>query len=459
MDKPIHIAFIGRPNVGKSSLFNALLGNRRSIVADEPGTTRDVLKERPSWANYLYLADGQGIFSEEDSAALDQLLDLADAYLFVVDVRVGVTPFDKWLMTKVKQRRKPTLLVANKSEDREEEQASIEFAQLGFEDVASVSAEHRQNLSIIENWCQKVAKEIQPDIERKALEQEVYRVALVGRPNVGKSTLINRLCRANVSRVSPIAHTTRDPVSYEVFKEGRSFQLIDTAGMRRHLNRKSAVETFSVHAAKRMIRDSDLVFLLLKCSEPIGDQDQRLMSLLEEEGKPTVILLNFWDLLTSHQRAVFRNDTKNFPLFKHYPSQPISALTGWNVPRLFSVADRMLSKAESRTPTSQLNRMVEEIVAKNPPPASGRGNFNVLYTSQVRSRPPTFIFFMNRKDALPASYENYLRNELRTRLKLKGQAIRLWFRGTEKKPVRNTRFKYKMSGKQEKKGTRSSARH
>lgn len=421
------VALIGRPNVGKSSLFNALLGYRRTIVLDKPGTTMDLVREKVKWAS-LVLIDSQGIFDEGDSGALQEILKAADIFLFVVDGQAGLTPFDKWLHHEISMTKKPILLVINKSESKEANRME-DFAELGIENVIEVSAAHRRGLDDLKIWCQKEVGN--PELVTEAVEP--IRVALIGRPNAGKSTLMNKLCRQKVSRVSPIPHTTRDTVGFEIEVEGRTVQILDTAGIRRPRSRKESLEQFSIHASTRSLKEADVVFLLINCSEAITDQDMRLLSLLEREKKPTVVLLNFWDILSGEKRRHFVEDSSFARYLKQFKTQPISAKTGWNLNRLMPWVVKLYDQGQKRIKTSDLNRFVKEVISRNPPPAAGNGNFNILYASQVRTSPPTFIFFMNRKGNLPESYQRYLENQIKNRLGFRSQPIRLRFRAGEDK--------------------------
>jgi GTP-binding protein len=441
------IAIVGRPNVGKSSLFNALLGYRRTIVLDLPGTTMDEVCERVDWSDErLVLIDSQGIFDEGDRSVLERLIQRADAFVMVVDALAGPTPFDRWIATVLHMTRKKVLLCVNKIEGGKAH-AESDFAELGFEDVLGVSATHRFNLPALQQWCRSwVETEDAPAGAEAAAEDDAWneeapaepapepekgplKVALVGRPNTGKSTMMNRLCGQAISRVSPEPLTTRDPVTHELTTPQGEVRLFDTAGMRRPRSQKEAIEVFSIQATTRTIREADVVFLLLASSQEVSDQDMRLLNLLEREGKPAAVLLNFWDQLGSARRKKFFEETEFAPYLQSFRCLPVSGLTGFNTGEILPLAFRLHRQAQRRIKTSKLNKVVSTIVQKNPPPTAGKQNFNILYASQVRVDPPTFVFFMNRKAALPQTYRKYLENQLRDRLGFKGQSIRVLFRG------------------------------
>lgn len=423
------VVLIGRPNVGKSSLFNALLGYRRTIVMDLPGTTMDLVRERVSWA-HASLMDSQGVFDEGDGEVLQNILDSGDLFLFVVDGQAGLTPFDRWLGKELLKSKKPTLLLVNKSDKPSARDSYQEFFELGFPEVLEVSAVHKRGLESVKDWC---TARLGVATEGEGLSQEngnntPIRLALIGRPNSGKSTLMNKLCRRKVSRVSAVPHTTRDSVSFEIEVKGRLIKIMDTAGMRRPRSKKENLEQFSIHASTRALKEADVVFLLINCSESITDQDMRLLSLLERQKKPTVVLLNFWDKLSGEKRRKFVQESDFARFLKRFKTQPVSGKTGWNIDRLLGWVVTLHDQAGKRIKTSDLNRFVKEVISRNPPPAAGSGNFNILYASQVKVSPPTFIFFMNRKGNLPESYQRYLENQIKSRLGFRSQPIRIHFR-------------------------------
>ncbi len=461
------VVILGRPNVGKSSLLNALLGYRRAIVWDEPGTTLDDVAEKVQWKTSAFeLVDSQGILSEEDTAVLDRLIAMGDAYLFVVDAIAGPTPFDRWIATRLKGIRKPMLMCCNKVEGKAAH-PETDFAELGIRDVISISAAHRFNLPAVKDWIVATVGVNAPEAEEPqapvddnygeeepevagtsvhdrrtaAREKRASRItavtegeaplsiALVGRPNTGKSTLMNTLCGTLVSRVSPVPLTTRDPVHHELRTDVGWVRLIDTAGMRRPRSEKSSIETYSIQATTRALRDADVVFLLIGCTEGVTDQDIRLLNLIEKEGRPTAVLLNFWDCLGSIERKAFVESTDFRSYLETFHLLPISGLKRFNTQQILPLAFRLYRQAQKRVKTSRLNELVDRIVSSNPPPTAGKQNFNILYASQVRVDPPTFVFFLNRPGNIPTSYRTYLERQLRDKLGLKGQSIRVLFRG------------------------------
>lgn len=422
MSLPV-VAIVGRVNVGKSSLLNALLGYRRSIVLDDAGTTVDEIIEKAPWAP-LKILDFQGILSEQDEALLKRVLSKADAILMVVDAGQGPIPLDEYLATEIKKLRKPALLVINK-QDLPTAVPASDFSVLGIEKMVEVSTAHRRNIDEIKQWIiNTVVNPLTPSLAPVS----PLKVALIGRPNVGKSTLMNRLTLAAISRVSPEPLTTRDPVSFELTTSQGIVQLLDTAGIRRPRTQKKKVELYSVQASTRSIERSDVVLILVSAAEGVLDQDMRLLNLTIRQGKPVAVLINFWDRLTSSERKHFLENCPFRAYLDTFYFLPISALTGFQIDKILPLAFRLNKKSQYRLKTSRLNEIIERIIHKNPPPTAGRHRFNILYASQVRSNPPTFVFFMNRKVALPLSYQSYLQNQLKSALGLKSQAVRVYFR-------------------------------
>lgn len=434
MEKKVLI--IGRPNVGKSSLLNALLGYRRAIVWDEPGTTLDDVAEKVTWdGSTFWLVDSQGILSEEDQGVLDRLIDQADVFVFVVDAISGPTPFDRWIGGRLKTARKPLLLCVNKVESKSSH-PETDFAELAFEEVLSISAAHRFNLHTLKEWVSRKILELGGDSEAESSRrtgvtegEQPLTIALIGRPNTGKSTLMNVLCGAQVSRVSPTPLTTRDSVGFELDTQMGKVRLIDTAGMRRPRSEKSSIEVFSIQASTRALRSADVVFLLIASHEGVTDQDIRLLNLIVREGRPTAVLLNFWDHLDGAERRGFVDGTDFRSYLENFHLLPLSGLKQFNTDQVIPLAFRLYRQAQKRVKTSRLNEIVDRIISQNPPPTAGRQNFNILYASQVRVDPPTFVFFMNREGNIPTSYRTYLQKQLRTKLGFKSQAVRVLFRG------------------------------
>lgn len=426
----LRIAIMGRPNVGKSSVFNALLGRKRSIVLGAPGTTVDLIVECVSWGQRpVELIDSEGIFVDENKTMIPAL-ETAHLYLLVVDAKSGLHPYDRTLVCELQKRHKPVLVCVNKSEGKKRDPS--EFYELGIGDIAVVSAAHRSGFSEIKEWCMDWHRKLShfSDCGAALDKSPLFTLALVGKPNTGKSTLMNRLCHQYVSKVDSQALTTRDAIGFELSTDFGRVRLLDTAGLRRPARIQDSIEKLSVLSTRSAIRSADVVFVLLASHEGVSDQDRRLIQFVAESGKPAALLFNFWDRLTPRARNRFiKNCREEFAeLLRTYTVLPMSALKDKNPAQCLPLALKLFQKSGERIPTSRLNKILKTMIAKNPPPSSGAGFFNILYASQVKTKPPTFVFFMNRKGALPRSYQRFLTNQIRQRLGLKSQAIRLHFR-------------------------------
>jgi GTP-binding protein len=490
MSRDFVIGFVGRPNVGKSSIFNAVLGYRRTIVLDQPGTTRDAVVERLSSVPGVAVMDSQGIWDENDVGPLVDAIRRANALVFVTDAGTGVTPFDRWIAAYLRSADKPVLLFANKCDVSNA--SPEEFAELGFGPAVAGSAVHRRGLAELDDWMRSLAAGAAPAPEESdclALEEEIesaatlgeeepgsaeqaledddeapelsgnedsvteddepiasardgealavppgrpLEIALLGRPNAGKSTLMNRLCGEAVSRVSPEPLTTRDPVSFEIVTDEGVVRLLDTAGLRRPRAKKEQVEVYASQFTTRAIESADVLFLLLPCDEPMTDQDMRLLSLIERSGKPFALLLSRCDLRRPAERKAWWEESEFSRFLDEYPRLAVSGKTGQGVDKILPLAFKLRRDGQKRIKTSELNQFVEDLKRRNPPPSRGNRAFNLLYASQVRTRPPTFVFFMNRRERLPEHYRRYLENALRDKLRLKGQPIRVLFRGQDR---------------------------
>lgn len=431
------ITLVGRPNVGKSSLFNALLGFRRSIVLDRPGTTVDRVEHSLKIDDRtLTLVDTEGVFSEAALAMewLRSVIAQSDAVALVLDGSVGLTSADRWLLSELRTSEKPVAVVWNKI-DRGEESERTDSA--GFRTVFKVSASHRSGLDPLRQWIYRHAEDASTEQPQEIRE---IKLALLGRPNTGKSTLINRLVGRHISKVSPVAHTTRDPIFGKIDSDLGRLCIIDTAGMRRPRSVKDPLEQFSVSSSARMAREADVVFLCVAAQEAITDQDMRLLSLLEREGRPAAILLNFWDVVGKQERIELKKDSALSPFLAKYKTVEISGLTGTGVEKLAPLAFELAARSERRVKTSTLNTVMQRIMRENPPPSKGRGSFNILYASQVAIQPPTFVLFTNRAEGLPEAYRRYVENKLREDLKLWGQSFKVLYRqrrsgGTVQRPA------------------------
>jgi GTP-binding protein len=421
--EPPLVAIVGRPNVGKSTLFNRLTGSRRSIVGDEPGITRDRIYGTAEWQGRLFsVVDTGGIVPDDEAtipAAIFQqaraAIDQAALLLFVVDVRQGPTPLDEELAMRLRETGKTVFVVANKAESARLDSDALEFTRWGFDQVLPVSSEHGQGFG---DMLEAIAASVEM-AETAAPGPREINVAIVGRPNVGKSSLVNKLVGAERVIVSPIAGTTRDAVDTEIESEGVRYRLIDTAGIRRKGKTELMAEKLSVVMARRHLERADVAILLVDAAEGPTNLDATIGGYAHEAGCSTIIAVNKWDLVPDKETgtpAAFERRVREVMKFLDYaPVVFTSALTGQRVTRLLEVAARAAEARRMRVSTSELNVFFEKHLAQPKATLPGNQQLKVRYLTQARTAPPTFVLFTNARKAkkLHFSYERYVENRLR----------------------------------------------
>jgi GTP-binding protein len=445
---PFTIAIIGRPNVGKSTLFNRLVGQKLALVDDEPGVTRD---RREGGARL-----GDLEFTIIDTAGLDEAVKgsltarmqeqtetaiaLADALMFVIDARAGLTPADSTFADVVRRANKPVLLLANKSEGKHGEAGAMEAYALGLGDPIQVSAEHGEGLSELYDALRELMPEPVEDDEETSGDDGVteedftkrpIRVAIVGRPNAGKSTLINHLLGEERLLTSPEAGTTRDSIAVEIDWKGRGFRVFDTAGLRRRARIEEKLEKLSVADALRAVRFAEVVVLMLDAQNKFEEQDLRIADLIEREGRALVIAVNKWDLMDGKQSQIsaLRGEADHWlPQVTGVPVVAVSGLMGEGIDRLMEAIVGAYAVWNKRVATAALNRWFEQAVDANPPPAVSGRRLKLNYITQTKARPPSFVLFCSRADAVPQSYLRYLVNSMRNVFELPGTPIRITLR-------------------------------
>ncbi|WP_011472732.1 ribosome biogenesis GTPase Der [Rhodopseudomonas palustris] len=441
-------AIIGRPNVGKSTLFNRLVGQKLALVDDTPGVTRDRREGQGKLGDLEFtIIDTAGLdegakgslvarMQEQTEAAIA----LADALMFVIDARAGLTPNDRAFADFARRANKPVILVANKSEGRHGEIGAMESYALGLGDPIQISAEHGEGLSDLYDALRAVMPE--PDVlfdeddDVEGVSEEDFstrpiRVAIVGRPNAGKSTMINHLLGEERLLTSAEAGTTRDSISVEVDYKGRQFRIFDTAGLRRRSRIEEKLEKLSVADALRAIRFAEVVVLMMDSQNKFEEQDLRIADLIEREGRALVIAVNKWDLMGKQASLVagLRADVDHLlPQVKGVPIVAVSGLMGEGIDRLMKAIEDSYAVWNRRVPTASLNRWFEQAVETNPPPAVSGRRLKLNYVTQAKARPPSFIVFCSRADAVPESYLRYLVNSLRAFFDLPGTPVRITLR-------------------------------
>jgi GTPase len=443
------IAIIGRPNVGKSTLFNRLVGQKLALVDNEPGVTRDRREGEGRLGDLEFtvidtagLDEGaRGSLTERMQEQTETAIGLADALLFVIDARVGLTPNDRAFADFARRANKPVVLVANKAEGRHGEIGAMESYALGLGEPIQISAEHGEGLSDLYDALRPLMPEPVDESEQndddevvdtdEELANRPIRVAIVGRPNAGKSTLINHLLGEERLLTSAEAGTTRDSISVEIIWQGREFRVFDTAGLRRRSRIEEKLEKLSVADALRAVRFAEVVVLVMDSQNKFEEQDLRIADLIEREGRAIVVAANKWDLMGPQpsQVSALRTDLDHLlPQIKGAPVVAVSGLMGQGIDRLMSAIEQAYAVWNKRVPTAALNRWFEQAVDANPPPAVSGRRLKLNYITQAKARPPSFILFCSRADAVPQSYLRYLVNSLREYFELPGTPIRITLR-------------------------------
>ena len=450
------IAIIGRPNVGKSTLFNRLVGKRLALVDDRPGVTRDRREGEARLGDLEFtVIDTAGLeeaapetLSGRMRAQTETAIAQADAVFFMIDSRAGPTPTDRAFAQIVRKSGKPTVVIANKSEGRGAEERRLQAYELGLGEPVAISAEHNDGMSdlydaLVVALPEQTAEQ-REETEAAAEAPHPIRVAIVGRPNAGKSTLINRLIGEERLLTGPEAGITRDAIAVDLSWQDRSFRLYDTAGLRRRSRIEEKLEKLSVADALNAVRFAEVVVVLLDVESAFEEQDQRIADLVEQEGRAVVIAVNKWDLQQTTLGAIGRlrrQAEEKLTQLKGVPLVAVSALTGEGLERLMQAIVDAYAVWNKRIPTAALNRWFEQAVSAHPPPAVSGRRLRLNYITQAKTRPPSFVLFCTRADAVPDAYMRYLLNSLRDAFDLPGTPIRLTLREKENPFERRARRK------------------
>ena len=432
--KPI-VAIVGRPNVGKSTLFNRIAGGKKAIVWDEPGVTRDRNYSDVEWEESAFTLIDTGGF---EPASKDRIfvqmreqcqlaMDEADVILFMMDGKEGLTPSDREIVDILRKLNKPVFYIVNKIDGPKHEEKALDFYGLGIEQIYSISAEHGYGANEL---MEEVTKALPNAAEEKS-DEEVTKVAVIGRPNVGKSSLINRLLGYKRVLVDEIPGTTRDSIDTFFERDGKRYALIDTAGIRRKSRISLRLEKYSIVEALRTIDRSDVALLLLDSREGVTDQDARIGGFIHEKGKGCILIVNKWDLVKKDSQTIVRYEEEvraNLKYLSYAPVLFISALTGQRVGKVLDVVDDVSAQTRKRIPTAQLNRYFGKWVEEFPPPLYRNRIVKMNYITQVSVSPPTFVIYTNIQGGVHFSYERYLMNKMREAFGFEGVSVRLLFR-------------------------------
>lgn len=428
------VAIVGRPNVGKSTLFNKLIGDRLSIVKNEPGVTRDRLYRETEWSGKEFLlVDTGGLEPRTNDFMMSKIkqqaqvaIDEADVIIFLVDGKAGITGLDEDVANVLRKQDKKVVVAVNKIDNYMRDQENIlEFYALGFEEVIGISGEHKTNLGdLLDAVVEKF------DDEKEVEEEDSLKIAILGRPNAGKSSLVNKLLNEERSIVSDMAGTTRDAIDSSLKYDGDKFTLIDTAGIRRKSKVEDSIEYYSVLRAVKSIKRADVCVLMLDATELLTDQDKRVAGLIYEERKPIIIAVNKWDLIEKNNNSVkeFTELVKADLSFLDYaPIVTISALTGKRTINILEQARFINEEYHKKITTGLLNQILAEIIAQNPVPTRKGRAVKINYVTQVSQAPPKFVFFSNNPDLIHFSYQRYIENKLREYFGFEGCPIDIVF--------------------------------
>ena len=435
MSKPI-VAIVGRPNVGKSTLFNALAGENISIVKDTPGVTRDRIYADVEWLNYTFtLIDTGGIEPDSNDIILSQMreqaqiaIDTADVILFMVDVKQGLVDSDSKVADMLRRSHKPVILTVNKVDSHEKYMADVyEFYNLGIGDPYPISSVNKQGLG---DLLDKVIAQF-PESDMQDEEDDRPKIAVVGKPNVGKSSIINKLLGENRVIVSNIAGTTRDAIDTEVKWNGKEYVFIDTAGLRRKNKIKEELERYSIIRTVTAVERADVVVVVIDAVEGVTEQDAKIAGIAHDRGKGILVCVNKWDAIEKDDKTIYRYTNKVKEILPFMPYAEImfvSAETGQRLPKLFEKIDMIIENQTMRIATGVLNEIMSEAIALQQPPSDKGKRLKLYYITQVAVKPPTFVIFVNDKKLMHFSYTRYLENKIRDTFGFKGTSLKFIIR-------------------------------
>ena len=435
MSKPI-VAIVGRPNVGKSTLFNALAGKKISIVKDTPGVTRDRIHADIDWLDHKFtMIDTGGIEPDSNDIILSQMreqaqiaIDTADVIIFMTDVKQGLVDSDAKVADMLRRSHKPVILVVNKVDTFNKMMADVyEFYNLGIGDPVPISASQRSGLG---DMLDKVVSYF-ADLNLEQEEDDRPRIAIVGKPNVGKSSIINKITGESRVIVSNIAGTTRDAIDTDVKWNGKDYVFIDTAGLRRKSKVKEEIEKYSIIRTVTAVERADVVIIVIDAVEGVTEQDAKIAGIAHENGKGIIIAVNKWDAIEKNDKTVYEYTNKVRDILSFMPYAEImfiSAKTGQRLPKLFDMIDFVIANHAMRIETGVVNEIMAEAVALQQPPSDKGKRLKLYYITQVSVKPPTFVIFVNDKQLMHFSYTRYIENKIREAFGFKGTPLRFIIR-------------------------------
>lgn len=435
MSKPI-VAIVGRPNVGKSTLFNVIAGDSIAIVKDTPGVTRDRIYADCSWLNYNFtLIDTGGIEPDSSDVILSQMrdqaqiaIDTADVIIFLVDVRQGLTDADGKVADMLRRSQKPVVLCVNKVDSFKKMEADLyEFYNLGIGDPIPVSASNHQGVG---DLLEAVSDHFKKD-GSESDDDDRPRIAIVGRPNVGKSSIVNRLVGEKRVIVSDIAGTTRDAIDTPLKRNGREYILIDTAGLRRKSKIHEDLERYSIIRTVTAVERADVVVMVIDAAEGVAEQDAKIAGIAHERGKGVIIAVNKWDAVEKDDKTIYKMTEKIKQTLAYMPYAEfvfISAKTGQRLDKLFELIDMIIENQSMRIATGVLNEILAEAVAMQQPPSDKGRRLKIFYMTQISVKPPTFVVFVNDKKLMHYSYTRYIENQIRNAFGFRGTPLRFIIR-------------------------------
>lgn len=435
------VAIVGRPNVGKSTLFNTLAGERLAIVKDTPGVTRDRIYADVEWLNYNFtIVDTGGIETEAEDIIMRSMreqaeiaIETSDVIIFVTDVRSGVTASDMQVADMLRKSKKPVILCVNKVDNFEKFEPYVyEFYNLGIGDPHPVSAISKLGLG---DMLEQVVAEFGDEGE-EFVEEDIPRIAVIGKPNTGKSSIINRLLGTDRLIVSDIAGTTRDAIDTKIKRNGREYIFIDTAGLRRKSKIKDEIERFSIIRTVAAVERCDIAILMIDAEEGVTDQDTKIAGIAHDRGKGMIIVVNKWDLIEKDTNTMnkMKKDIRNKLAYMPYAEMLfVSALTGQRLNKIFDTIDTVEQYACMRIQTGVLNEILTDAVAENEPPSDKGKRLKLFYITQVSVKPPTFVLFVNSKELAHFSYIRYIENKLREAFLFTGTPIKIIVRERKEK--------------------------